>query len=115
MSVYEVKEQILSNLIDRVNSMILSTLNTNKLKIESIKSSFIFDRPIKIYENKSNKYNNLIEKLEVLNPLNTLKRGYSITRVDNKVIKSIKNVKINDEASIHINDKSLVASRPSMV
>lgn len=104
MSVYEVKEQILSNMIEKVNSIILSTLNTNKLKIESIKSSFIFESPNKIYENKYIKYNNLLEKLEVLNPLNTLKRGYSITKVNDKVLTSIKNVKINDEATIKIND-----------
>ena len=104
MSVYEVKEQILSNMIEKVNSIILSTLNTNKLKIESIKSSFIFENPNKIYETKSIKYNNLIDKLEVLNPLNTLKRGYSITKVNDKVLTSIKNVKINDEATIKIND-----------
>ena len=104
MSVYEVKEQILSNLIERVNSTILSSLNTTRLKLESIKSSFIFDKPNKIYENKFIKYNNLLEKLEVLNPLNTLKRGYSITKINNKVIKNIKNVKVNDVAIININN-----------
>lgn len=104
MSIYEVKEQILSNMIEKLNTTILSTINTNNIKLESLKSSFIFENPNKIYENKLKSYNHLLEKLEVLNPLNTLKRGYSITKVNNKVITSIKNIKVDDEAIINLND-----------
>ena len=104
MSIYEVKEQMLSNMIEKLNTTILSTINTNNIKLESLKSSFIFENPNKIYENKLKSYNHLLEKLEVLNPLNTLKRGYSITKVNNKVITSIKNIKVDDEAIINLND-----------
>lgn len=104
MSIYEVKEQLLSNMIEKINTTILSIINTNNLKLESLKSSFIFENPNKIYENKLNSYNHLLEKLEVLNPLNTLKRGYSITKVNNKVVTSIKNIEVNDEAIINLND-----------
>lgn len=60
---YEVKMQKLDNLIDKLNIHI-----TN------------------IFESKETKYISLIDKMEALNPIKTLKRGYSITKVDNKVV-----------------------------
>lgn len=104
MSMYEVKEQILSNYIEKLNTILISIINTNNLRLSSIKSSFIFTSPKKIYENKETKYNHLIEKLKVLNPLNTLKRGYSITKINDKVITTIKEVKNGDETVINLND-----------
>ena len=60
---YEVKMQKLDNLIDKLN---IHTTN--------------------IFESKETKYISLIDKMEALNPIKTLKRGYSITKVDNKVV-----------------------------
>ena len=57
------------------------------------------------YINNSNlKINNVIEKLEVLNPLNSLKRGYSIVKKDGKSIKDVKNLKENDIINIELNN-----------
>ena len=86
MSMYEVKEQKLSNDIERLNGYIKIVLDKKNIK-----------------------YNHLIEKLDVLNPLNTLKRGYSITKKDNKVITSIKDVKVNDELRVDINDGFIIS------
>jgi exodeoxyribonuclease VII large subunit len=81
MSIYEIKEQKLDNLIDKSNTIFNLYLN-----------------------NKNNKYSNIINKLSVLNPLNTLKRGYSITKLDNKVISNIKGIKKNDTLTITLSD-----------
>ena len=51
-----------------------------------------------------NKYINILSKLETLSPLKTLQRGYSITKKDNKVITSTKNVKKGDNIKIEFND-----------
>ena len=85
MSIYEIKEQKLSNTIDKLNSYIVNFLDSKNTRLNNLKTSYILKSPSKIYENKQNKYTHLIEKLEVLNPLNTLKRGYSITKINNKV------------------------------
>ena len=45
---------------------------------------------------KTNDYINLLSKLEVLNPVTTLKRGYSVTRIDGKIINNISSVKKGD-------------------
>lgn len=47
----------------------------------------------------------LIGRLENLSPLKTMLRGYSIVEgVDGKIIKSVNDLKVNDEVSIRLND-----------
>ena len=109
MSIYQIKEEKLSNYIEKGKTIILNLLSSNKIKLDNIKSSYIFVTPNKIFENKNNKYNNLINKLDVLNPLNTLKRGYTITKIKDKVITNIKNIKVNDEINVTLENGSLNA------
>lgn len=45
-----------------------------------------------------------VHKIISLNPLETLKRGYSVVTKDNEIIRSIKNVKIEDEIAIKVTD-----------
>jgi len=40
----------------------------------------------------------------MLNPLNTLKRGYAVIKQENKVISSIKNIKENSNIKIEFKD-----------
>ena len=42
--------------------------------------------------------------------MNTLKRGYSVTKKDNKVISSIKDIKVNDEIRVDIKDGYLISN-----
>ena len=100
MSIYEIKEQKLDNLIEKSTTSLLNILNNNKLRLSTLKRSYIFRTPNKIFENKVNNYNNILNKLDVLNPLNTLKRGYSITKLNNNVITNIKDIKIKDKIDI---------------
>ena len=109
MSIYEIKEQKLSNTIDKLNNYIINYLDNKKIRLDNIKSSHILINPTKIYENKQNKYDHLIEKLEVLNPLNTLKRGYSITKMNNKVVKDINNLKVDDSINISLSNGNIDA------
>ena len=109
MSIYEIKEQKLSNTIDKLNNYIINYLDNKKIRLDNIKSSHILVNPTKIYENKQNKYDHLIEKLEVLNPLNTLKRGYSITKMNNKVVKDINNLKVDDSINISLSNGNIDA------
>ena len=116
----------------RLNKNINSLITNNKLILSKLMDSYILKNPMTMYEvkeeklsnnieklngyikivldKKNDKYNHLVEKLEVLNPLNTLKRGYSITKKDNKVISSIKNIKSNDILEINLNDGSIITN-----
>ena len=104
LSIYEIKEQKLDNIIDKLNTNINTVIYTNRSKLDIIKNSIIFKDPKILYENKLNKNNLLIEKLELLNPLNALKRGYSIVKKDEKVKSSIKEVNVNDNINILLKD-----------
>ncbi len=109
LNMYMVKEQKLDNIIDKLNGYINNILSVNKSKLDIIKNSIIFKDPSIIYQEKLKKNNHLIEKLDILNPLNSLKRGYSITKKDNKCINSIKNLNKNDNINIRLYDGSVEA------
>ena len=53
---------------------------------------------------KTNKLINLQTKIELLNPNNILNKGYSIVKINNKIIKSTEEVKINDSLDIILKD-----------
>ncbi|MDR0788981.1 MAG: exodeoxyribonuclease VII large subunit [Bifidobacteriaceae bacterium] len=44
------------------------------------------------------------EKLEILNPNNTLDRGYSLTYINGKLIKSVQSVKTGDDLLVNLKD-----------
>ena len=102
-----------------------------RLKYEKIMASRVFTDPLKkINENYLNidmkmksmqtaiqnilnenkvKTKNYILKLDALSPLKTLARGYSITEHNGKILKSIKQVKENDEIGIRLEDGKIFA------
>ena len=114
MSIYEIKEQKLSNTIEKLNNYIVNYIDNKKMILNNLKTSYVLTNPSKIYENKENKYNHLVEKLEVLNPLNTLKRGYSITKLNNKVVTDIKQVKVDSDINISLKNGSINAKVTSV-
>ena len=126
MSLYNRLEQNFDHLYERLINAIKNNVNVNNERLNKLKSSYIFTNPnmlfidkaynyndlikrlrnstIKLLDNKTNKYVNLLSKLEVLNPVTTLKRGYSITKKDNKSLASIKDLKINDTIITNLSD-----------
>ena len=62
-----------------------------------------------LLERNQNQYVSLLNKLEILNPLLTIKRGYSITKKDDKVITSVKDLKKDDTLQIQLQDGSVLA------
>ena len=71
--------------------------------------SKILINPKVLYEKYINKIENNINKLELLNPLNALKRGYGIVKKDKKTIEDIKNIKINETTNIDLKNGSIDA------
>ena len=103
LSIYEVKEQKFDNLYERLLIGYKSLIDRNKHLLDtSIKSIEV--NIVKYLDKNKNEYVRLLSKLEVLNPLLTLKRGYSIVKKDNVAISSIKDLKKNDLINIELND-----------
>lgn len=107
MSMYVIKEQQFDNLFERLINNIKNSINTNKNTLNYLISSRVFANPLIMLEKKEVKFTNLVSKLESLSPLNTIKRGYSITKKDNKVIKSVKDIKKDDLLSIEVSDGTI--------
>ena len=63
-----------------------------------------------IIENKSLKLSALAGKLNALSPLAVLARGYSVAQHNNRVIKSVSDIKENDEIHIAFNDGKAVCT-----
>ena len=104
---YEIKEQMFDMLYEKLLRQFKITLDNKRHSLEVIKSSIVFKTPLVIINNKSNNYINLLNKLEVLNPITTIKRGYSITKKDNKVVSSIKNIKVGEKIINELVDGSI--------
>ena len=101
-AMYEVKEQKLDFLIDNLNKEIKKVLDNNRIRLYKLVNSYVITNPDILYKFKNQKLEHIINKLEVLNPMNTLKRGYAIVKKDNKVISDIKNIKEEDTININV-------------
>lgn len=69
------------------------------IKIKSIQNSII-----NIYKDKKNNMMKNIAKLDALSPLKTLTRGYSLIELDGKIVKSVSELKKDDEIDIRLVD-----------
>ena len=105
---YLSKYETLKNIYQRLNKEIEIIITNNKTKMFKIENSYILNNPSVLYKYKEQNLINLISKLEVLNPLNTLKRGYAIIKKDNVVINDIKNIALNDEVNIQIKNGNII-------
>ena len=103
IAMYQVKEEKYDNLFDRLVNSYRNLITTNYSKIELLNNKLINNINNK-YNTDKNSFLKVLSKLEVLNPLLTIKRGYSIVRKDNKVISSSKDLKKKDKVEIEMTD-----------
>lgn len=101
---YEVKEQQFSNLLDKLKYNIVHLYNTKNNQYEKLMQSILFKEPLKLIEKSKNRYLITLSKLETLSPILTIKRGYSVARKNNKIIKSVLEVQKNDLIEIEVCD-----------
>ena len=129
--ILEVKEQNFDLLYEKLLKKIKIILTSKKESLNLLKSCFIFKNPNilivdkiytyndlikninkqieKIISNKQNNYLNLLSKVEVLNPITTIKRGYSIVKINDKTITSVKKVKKGDKITNQISDGNIIS------
>ncbi len=131
MALYEVKEQKLDHYIDQLNKRIINIINEYKIRIDNIKKAYVLKNPLASYDIKREKIGNyqkilnqtiinkistdkhqfelLINKLDLLNPLNILSKGYSLVTVDGVTIKDINTLKVNDVLDIRMHKGNVKA------
>lgn len=110
----------------RLNSGITNYLETKELNLENLNNRLrvelilnYIDNKISIVNNLTNKldllynqqvnehitnFNHLIEKCTILNPLNIIKKGYTIVYKENNIVYNAKELTANDQISIKFSD-----------
>ncbi len=128
--IYELKQKI-NTYQNRLKISLTKKVEIMKLRYEKCMSSFVFKEPtrrinenyikldayIKQLENLINtknekekkRYVELVAKLDTLSPLKTLMRGYSITEKEGKIVKSIGELKKDDNIDIRLTDGKVQA------
>ena len=122
VKLYEMQEQRLDILYDRLNTSLKSIMDTYYHILDKYKSNYILNNPsilyetkmeklnvikdnlnkaiVKNYDNSFNRFETVKLKLDLLNPKTILGKGYSIVYKDNQVVKDIKNIKESDSINI---------------
>ena len=103
ITMYQIKEEKFDNLFERLITSYKNLISNNKNKIELLDNKLINSINNK-YNNDKNNFVKILSKLEVLNPLLTIKRGYSIVRKNDKVITSKNDLKKKDKVEIELTD-----------
>ncbi len=123
-SYYNSQRQYLSSLMDNKITGIYKSLSDSKSKLTkhapekrlelmyskldnlSSRATFSINRA---FERNSQAVKKLGAKLESLNPVSVLQRGYSITEKDGKNINSVKELKVDDNIKITLKDGTVSA------
>lgn len=106
-------ENKLKNYIERVNNYIhqmnrqyqfiyLNNFNKYERLTKSLNPSYE-----RLFNVKKQSFLTFTERLSGLNPLNYLDKGFALTKRDNKVITSVKQINISDELSITYQDGTI--------
>mgnify|MGYP004501760101 CR=1 FL=1 len=131
ISLYELKEQKLDNLMETLNNNITKRLDNYQLQLLNLRNSYILKNPFQLFNmkqeklvlSKNNLYQNikriimendhnykiLVNTLKLVNPLGILEKGYSLVTVDDKLIKSSQDLKVNDVIHVRLHDGSVDA------
>jgi len=109
LATFEIKEQKLDNLINDLNSKLKYIIDTKQKRLDNLTNNYIIKNPDSIILNYNNTYELLLNKLNLLNPLNVLSKGYSVVTKENKSIKDTKNIKVNDKINIRLHKGNIEA------
>lgn len=120
----DAQRQYLSSLMDKKlieNNNIVSEMTTKLLslspddKIAKLYKDLDFlsqkyeNNSNRIFQNTANKIELLATKLESLNPVSILKRGYSVVTNNDKTVTSVKDVKNGDTLAINVTDGKIIS------
>ena len=102
-SIYQMKEQKFDTLFDRLQMVMKTITSSERLRLEHLLQSCSYGIT-KNMNHQIHRFEKSVSKLEILNPLLTIGRGYSITKKNSKVVSSISDIKKKDLLEIELKD-----------
>jgi len=104
MRLTEQKSRRLDHLVEKLR-LLHPGSRVEQAKKDVLKNNqLLHDYMKRILNKKQNEYILTINKLELINPLSLMKKGYSVTRHNGVIIKSITNVQKGDTISVSLQD-----------
>lgn len=129
LSIYEVKEQKFDTLFDQLLYQMDQHIKNAQIRLAHALDHYLLKNPQKIYQErqkqlqemttklyyqyqhlvveKENHFQQLLSKLDPLNPLYTMKRGYAIIKKDNTVITSVSQIQVQDRLQLTLSDGTI--------
>lgn len=131
LSLYEMKEQKLDNMIDVLNNYICKRLENYQMELNHVKSSFVLKDPMRLFQSQKevllfeektlynsiknillksdHDYKLLVNTLKLVNPLNILEKGYSLVKKEDEVIRNASDLKLNDKIDVRFHQGTIEA------
>lgn len=103
-AIYEPKKQQLDLTYEKLRTTVMNQLQQVKNEFIILKQSSILKKPNRLYESSEQQLKHVIDKLEMLNPLSILGRGYAISYQENHLVKKIEDVKVGELLQIRMQD-----------
>jgi len=110
LMMFENRKQNLDLKITKLNELMLKKVDRFKEIMERINQNYILNNPSILYKDKALSLKHCTEKLELLNPLTILNRGYAVAYSDGSVVKNTKSVKNGDIIDVKVSDGVIEAT-----
>lgn len=110
LMMFENRKQDLDLKITKLNDLMIKKVDKLKERLIRVKQSYVLNNPDVLYKEKTFLLKHSLEKLELLNPLTILNRGYAVAYHNDNVIKNVKNIKENDKIKVKLSDGKILAS-----
>ena len=110
MMMFDGKKQALDYLLERANQSVLKKVERMRTHMDHIKQNYLLLHPEELYKEEKLKLGTLMEKLELVNPMNVLKRGYTLTYLEDHTIGNAEDLSVGDQVKIKFHDGTILST-----
>lgn len=110
MMMFDGKKQTLDYLLERANQSVLKKVERMRTHMDHIKQNYLLLHPEELYKEEKLKLGTLMDKLELVNPMNVLKRGYTLTYLDDHTIGNAEDLSVGDQVKIKFYDGTILST-----
>lgn len=107
---YENKKQMVDTMYEKIVNLITKKVEMERTHLDYLKEHYILKNPEELTKLSKLKLTSMIDKLEVLNPLGILKRGYTVNYKEDSLITSVHDLKEKDVIKTVFHDGTVSAN-----